>query len=83
MFEAVRGIVAEIVQRPAEEITRESTFADLELDSLAIAEFAVASENRLDVVVDIDAISRVDTIGELSDLLSEVAGVAGAAGIAS
>ncbi|MEU5216584.1 acyl carrier protein [Streptomyces sp. NPDC020807] len=77
MFEDVRGVVAEIVQRPPETITTDSTFAELELDSLAIAEFTVVAEKRLGVVVDIDAVSGVGTVGELVDLMSGAA--AGAA----
>ncbi len=46
-----------------------SIVRDLKLDSLAVMDFVMALETEFDTVIPIDALSGVETIADLADLL--------------
>ncbi len=46
-----------------------SIVRDLKLDSLAVMDFVMALETEFDTVIQIDALSGVETIGDLARLL--------------
>ena len=46
-----------------------SIVRDLKLDSLAVMDFVMALETEFDTVIPIDALSGVETVGDLADLL--------------
>ena len=67
---AVLGDMADPVARRAGEIgAGTSIMRDLKLDSLAVMDFVMALETEFDTVIPIDALSGVETIGDLAELL--------------
>ena len=51
-------------------ITEHTRLADdLKLDSLAVMDFVMALENRFDLVIPMDELTEVETVGDLARLL--------------
>jgi acyl carrier protein len=72
-MEIVRGIVAEEVHLPPEQITPEARFEeDLNTDSLTIVEIGLKLEERLSLVLNDEEYVQVKTVAELYDLISRV-----------
>ncbi|MBQ4354834.1 MAG: acyl carrier protein [Clostridia bacterium] len=63
VFETVAKLIAERTDRPVEEITLESTFADLGIDSLDSVELLMEMEDELNASLELD--EKVETVGEL------------------
>ncbi len=67
---SVLGGMADPVAQRAGEIDAETSIVrDLKLDSLAVMDFVMALETEFDTVIPIDALSGVETIGDLARLL--------------
>ncbi len=67
---SVLGGMADPVAQRAGEIDAETSIVrDLKLDSLAVMDFVMALETEFDTVIPIDALSGVETIGDLACLL--------------
>ncbi len=65
IFETVREILAEVLNRPVE-ITPETSFEkDLEVDSLRAMEILAAVEDRFDITVPINVLNEIRTVGDL------------------
>ena len=65
IFETVREILAEVLNRPVE-ITPETCFEkDLEVDSLRAMEILAAVEDRFDITVPINVLNEIRTVGDL------------------
>ncbi len=61
--------------RVTREITAETVIVDdLALDSLAVMNFVMEIEDRLDVSVPLDRLAEIRTIGDLAGCLAELAG---------
>ncbi len=58
-----------VAQRAGEIDAETSIVRDLKLDSLAVMDFVMALETEFDTVIPIDALSGVETIGDLARLL--------------
>ncbi|MCA1655128.1 MAG: acyl carrier protein [Pseudonocardiaceae bacterium] len=56
---------------PANELSTENTFEDLDLDSLALIELSVAVHKEFGVVLDETELSPEHTVGQVVDLLSD------------
>lgn len=63
VFETVAKLIADRTDRPVEEITKESTFADLGIDSLDSVELLMEMEDELNASLELD--QKVETVGEL------------------
>ena len=63
VFEAIAELVAERVEKDVSEITMESNFRDLGIDSLDTVEMVMELEDRLGFELDLDR--KVATVGEL------------------
>lgn len=63
VFETIAKLIAERTDRPVEEITLESTFADLGIDSLDSVELLMEMEDELNTSLELD--QKVETVGEL------------------
>ena len=63
LFETVAKIIAERTDRDAAEITLESTFAELGIDSLDTVELLMDLEEAIGTEIELD--QKVETIGEL------------------
>ena len=67
VFEAIAELVAERVEKDVSEITMESNFRDLGIDSLDTVELVMKLEDKLDCEIELTA--KVSTVGELVDFV--------------
>jgi acyl carrier protein len=65
-YAAIRSALSDIFRVPQEEITPEITLEELQLDSLALAEFALILEERLGVKIDPQHAVRTTNIAEIT-----------------
>ena len=63
LFETIAKIIAERTDRDAAEITKESTFAELGIDSLDTVELLMDLEEAIGTEIELD--QKVETIGDL------------------
>lgn len=65
LFETIRGVIALVVQVPAEEVVISSQVSALEgVDSLVFLEIVARVENLLDIDLDQDVLFEVRTVGD-------------------
>jgi acyl carrier protein len=70
-FEKFRGCAVEVLQVPADKVTREARFADdLDADSLDLVELVMALEEAFDITVEETELEDIETIGQAFDLIS-------------
>lgn len=70
--EQVISIVAEHLQVPLEEITRESSFVgDLKADSLDIVELVMGFEDEFNIKIPDDDYDKILTVGDAIDYIQE------------
>ena len=63
VFEAIAELVAERVEKDGSEITMDSKFQDLGIDSLDTVELLMNLEDKLGIEVELD--QKVETVGDL------------------
>lgn len=63
VFEAIAELVAERVECDASEITMESSFRDLGIDSLDTVDLLMNLEDKLDIEIELD--QKIETVGDL------------------
>jgi len=70
-FEKFTECAVEVLQVPADKVTREARFAeDLDADSLDLVELVMALEETFNVSVDETELEGIETIGQAFDLIS-------------
>ena len=70
-FERFRKCAVEVLDVEAEQITKETSFADdLDADSFDLVELVMALEEEFDVAVDEEELEGIDTVGKAYDLIS-------------
>jgi acyl carrier protein len=70
-FEKFTECAVEVLQVPADKVTREARFADdLDADSLDLVELVMALEETFDVSVDETELEGIETVGQAFDLIS-------------
>ena len=69
MFERICAYLAEQLDIPAEEITRDTTFESLGVDSLDTVEMLMDLESDLNVELDLE--DKIATVGELVDFVEK------------
>lgn len=62
VFEAIAELVAERVEKDVSEITMDSKFQDLGIDSLDTVELLMNLEDKLGIEVELD--QKVETVGD-------------------
>ena len=67
MFEKIRSYLASELDIPADEITRDTTFESLGVDSLDTVEMVMDLEQELGVELEIE--EKIATVGELVDFV--------------
>lgn len=72
MFEKVAAYLAEQLDIAVEEITRETTFESLGIDSLDTVEMLMDLEDELGVELQLE--EQLATVGEFADFVAERAG---------
>ena len=70
-FEKFKECAVEVLQVPADKVTKEARFAeDLDADSLDLVELVMALEETFDVSVEETELEGIETIGQAFDLIS-------------
>jgi acyl carrier protein len=70
-FEKFRECAVEVLQVPADKVTKEARFAEgLDADSLDLVELVMALEESFDVTVEETELEGIETIGQAFDLIS-------------
>ena len=70
-FEKFTECAVEVLQVPADKVTREARFAeDLDADSLDLVELVMALEETFDVSVDETELEGIETLGQAFDLIA-------------
>ena len=70
-FEKFRECAVEVLQVPADKITKEAKFADdLDADSLDLVELVMALEEAFDITVEETELEDITTVGQAFDLIS-------------
>jgi acyl carrier protein len=70
-FEKFRECAVEVLQVPADKVTKEARFADdLDADSLDLVELVMALEEAFDITVDEKELEDIETVGQAFDLIS-------------
>lgn len=70
-FEKFRDCAVEVLQVPADKVTKEARFAeDLDADSLDLVELVMALEEAFDVSVEETELDGIETIGQAYDLIT-------------
>ena len=70
-FDKFRECAVEVLQVPAEKVTKEARFAeDLDADSLDLVELVMALEEEFGITVDESELEGVSTIGQAFDLVT-------------
>ncbi|MEA4831141.1 Acyl carrier protein [bioreactor metagenome] len=65
IFEKIVEIIAEKTDRDPSEITRETLFSDLEIDSLDVAEMVMRLEDEFSISIELDGMQK--TVGEFAE----------------
>lgn len=73
MFEKIVEYAARQLEISAEEITRDTTFESLGVDSLDIVEMTMDFEEKLGIELDMED-AKIATFGELADYIEEKLG---------
>ncbi len=69
-FEKFRESAVEVLQVPAEKVTREARLAeDLDADSLDLVELVMALEESFDITVEESELEDIETVGQAFDLI--------------
>ncbi|MBQ2678407.1 MAG: acyl carrier protein [Bacillota bacterium] len=63
IFEAIKELIADRVECDPEDVTMESTFKDLGIDSLDTVELLMDLEDKIDMEIELD--QEVKTVGDL------------------
>ncbi len=70
-FEKFKECAVEVLQVPADKVTKEARFAeDLDADSLDLVELVMALEETFDVSVEETELEGIETIGQAYDLIT-------------
>ena len=70
-FEKFKECAVEVLQVPADKITRDARFSeDLDADSLDLVELVMALEEEFDVSVEETELEEIETVGQAYDLIS-------------
>jgi acyl carrier protein len=70
MFEKVKALLVGKFGVPAEQISEDATFEELDLDSLDLVEFAMAAQDEFGAKVTDEEAETLRTVGEAVTLLS-------------
>ena len=72
ILDRIKKIMEEQDVAPEVEVTRETTFDELDIDSLAIVDLTMSCEEEFDIELDVE--NSPKTIGELIDEIAELTG---------
>ncbi|WP_221507676.1 acyl carrier protein [Streptomyces candidus] len=67
MYENIRSALIDTFRVPEDELSPQATLQELEMDSLALAEFALVLEERLGVKLETEHANANTTLAEVAD----------------
>lgn len=68
----VLSVIAEQLGQPVESLSAESTFADLNADSLELFQIIMALEEKFEIEFDNDRAEGIKTVGDVLDYIAEL-----------
>lgn len=71
MYERIRNYLSGQLDIPAEEMSRETTFESLHLDSLDMVEMVMDLEEELGIDLGMEGDLQIETIGDLADFIED------------
>lgn len=71
VYDKVKDLLVDKFGVEEDEISREATFEDLDLDSLDLVEFALAAEDELGVRITDEEAEQLETLDDTVKLLEE------------
>jgi len=71
IFEKVKAIVTEQLGVDAEEVTLETSFDDLNADSLDVVELIMALEEEFDIEIPDEDAEKIKTVGDAVNYIKE------------
>jgi acyl carrier protein len=80
LYDRVKDLLVDKFGVPAEDITPDATFEDLDLDSLDLVEFALAAEEEMGVRITDDEAEDLKTLRDTVALLESKGAQVGAGG---
>jgi acyl carrier protein len=70
-FETFRECAVEVLQCPADKVTKDARFAeDLDADSLDLVELVMALEEKFDITVPETELEGIETVGQAFDIIA-------------
>ena len=71
VFEKVKAIVSEQLGVEAEEVSLETTFDDLNADSLDVVELIMALEEEIDIEIPDEDAEKIKTVGDAVEYIKD------------
>ena len=71
MYDRIRTYLSQQLDIPVEEISRDTTFESLHLDSLDMMEMIMDMEEELGVDFEMEGEMKLETIGDLADSIED------------
>jgi len=71
VFEKVKTMIAEQLDLEEGKITRETTFEDIDADSLDVVELVMALEEEFDLDIADEEVENIKKVGDIVDYIEE------------
>ncbi len=71
LFEKIKTILVDNFSVPEDQVTREATVQDLDLDSLDLVEMTMMVEEEIGVEIEDEEVADVETIQDMLELLEK------------
>ena len=65
VFTQVKGLISDQLSVDEDEITMETSFEDLNADSLDIVELVMAIEEKFNLEISVDEVENIKTVGDV------------------
>lgn len=69
VFEKMTALIAETLEVDADELSEDTSMADLGADSFDMLELVTSMEDEFEISVDEDSLGALETIGDAIDLI--------------
>ncbi|MGI5876053.1 MAG: acyl carrier protein [Dethiobacteria bacterium] len=71
IFEKVRTLIVEQLDVDSKKITTETTFEDIDADSLDVVELVMALEEEFDLEIADEDVEQIKTVGDIVNYIEE------------
>lgn len=72
VFEKVRSLVSEQLDIDEDKINPETTFEDIDADSLDVVELVMAIEEEFDIEIADEAVENIKTVADIISYIEEI-----------